>query len=152
VAGAPRIRKGGTPQTIAGLPRAEYYREYRRRIKADSARAAQYAAVSRERKNRNRAIPGWRAAHEHEHRFTVDLIPIPPLHIGHPLFDEARLHIPERGSLVTLYDPIVEDLRSEYVLAVLENRDPMAAVCKYRACQRTYAFHIAPLPLIEELI
>ena len=145
MAGAPRTRKGGTPQTIAGLPRAEYHREYRKRIKADPARAAQYAAVSQERKTRNRAIPGWRAAHEHEHRFRVDLTPIPPLHIGHPLFDEARRCVPERGSLVTLYDPIVEDLRSEYVLAVLENRNPMAAVHKYRACQRTYAFHTAPL-------
>lgn len=125
---------------------AAYYREYRRRLKSDPERAAHYAAVDRARKARNRAKPGWRAAHEPDHRCRAIVYePIPPLHTGHPLFDEARKNVLERSSLVVLYDPLVEDLRSEYVLAVLECRDPMAAVRRYRASQKTYAYHAAPL-------
>lgn len=125
---------------------AAYYRQYRQRIKADPTRAAHYAAVGRARKARNRAIPGWRAIHEPDRRQrAVHYEPIPPLHTGHPLLEEARLHVPDRSTLITLYDPLVEDLRSEYVLAVLEGRNPMAAVRKYRSCQRTYAYRTAPL-------
>lgn len=62
---------------------------------------------------------------------------IPPLsgkHVGHRMFDMAReLLGPRTSSLTTLEDPLYDDLLSEAVLALVESRDPRAAVSAYRS-------------------
>ena len=50
---------------------------------------------------------------------------MPGLHHGHDLFAQARRIVgPRRTSLVTLHDPLHDDLLSEATLAILEGRDP----------------------------
>lgn len=48
-------------------------------------------------------------------------------------------------SLVTLHDPLHEDLLSEAVLALLEGRDPAEAVRAYGARERAYGRVTCPL-------
>lgn len=56
------------------------------------------------------------------------------MHTGHALFDKAREIVgPRRGSLISLYDPLYDDLLSEATLALIDNRDPIEAVKTYRS-------------------
>jgi hypothetical protein len=117
----------------------EYWREYRRHW-SRAHRAGENA-----RKARNRAIPGWRAAHEHDHRPPAAAPePIPSLHLGHPLFDQARRFV-QASTMTILCDPLPDDLMSEAVLALLEGRDPKAAVARYRKCERSWQEATCPL-------
>lgn len=52
---------------------------------------------------------------------------------------------PRVTSLVTLHDPLHEDLLSEAVLALLEGRDPAEAVRAYGARERAYGRVTCPL-------
>ena len=101
-------------------------RNERRRRDGRGDRSAEYA------RRRSRAIP-----------------PMPGLHVGHDLFDRARdLVGPRRSSLVTLHDPLYDDLVSEATLALIEGRDPDAAIRSYGARER--AFGRVTCPLLEE--
>ena len=101
-------------------------RNERRRRDGRGDRSAEYA------RRRSRAIP-----------------PMPGLHVGHDLFDRARDVVgPRRSSLVTLHDPLYDDLVSEATLALIEGRDPDAAIRSYGARER--AFGRATCPLLEE--
>jgi hypothetical protein len=74
--------------------------------------------------------------------------PMPGLHVGHDLFDRAREVVgPRRSSLVTLRDPLYDDLVSEATLALIEGRDPGAAIRSYGARER--AFGRVTCPLLE---
>ncbi len=65
--------------------------------------------------------------------------PLPPLHDGHRLFDEARRVVgPRRTSLVALHDPLYDDLLSEATLALIEGRDANEAVRAFGARERAY--------------
>lgn len=95
--------------------RQNQLRNERRRHAGRGDRSAEYAA------RRSRAIP-----------------PMPGLHIGHDLFAVARRIVgPRRTSLVTLYDPLYDDLVSEATLALIEGRDPEAAVRSYGSRERS---------------
>jgi len=70
------------------------------------------------------------------------------MHLGHHLFELARRIVgPQMTTLVTLQDPLHEDLLSEATLALLEGRDPADAVVRYRARER--AFGRITCPLLE---
>jgi hypothetical protein len=100
---------------MGGRMDAAYYREYRRRIKADPARAAHYRTVDNARQRRLRAIPGWRAEHE-----------------PRPSRATVLPDVPARD------DELADDLRSEAVLALLEGRDAADAVRTYRSRERAW--------------
>ena len=101
-------------------------RNERRRRNGRGDRSAEYA------RRRSRAIP-----------------PIPGLHVGHDLFEQARDVVgPRRSTLVTLHDPLYDDLVSEATLALIEGRDPVAAIRSYGARER--AFGRVTCPLLEE--
>ena len=98
-------------------------RNERRRRAGRGDRSAEYA------KRRSRAIPQ-----------------VPGLHLGHDLFDLARRIVgPQKTTLVTLRDPLHEDLLSEATLALLEGRDPADAVDRYRKQERSYGRITCPL-------
>ena len=101
-------------------------RNERRRLHGRGDRSAEYAA------RMSRAIP-----------------PLPGLHHGHALFDRAR-HVvgPRTTTLVSLADPLYDDLVAEATLALLEGADPADAVRRYRA--REAAFGRVTRPLIEQ--
>jgi hypothetical protein len=100
-------------------------RNERRRRNGRGDRSAEYA------RRRSRAIP-----------------PVPPMHIGHQLFELARRIVgPQTTTLATLRDPLHEDLLSEATLALLEGRDPADAVVRYRA--REHAYGRITCPLLE---
>ena len=100
-------------------------RNERRRRDGRGDRSAEYA------RRKSRAIP-----------------PIPPKHLGHQLFELARRIVgPQQTTLVTLQDPLHEDLLSVATLALLEGRDPADAVVRYRARER--AFGRITCPLLE---
>lgn len=105
------------------------YRERQRRLRAERRRrdgrgdrSAEYA------KRASRAIP-----------------PLPELHTGHPILDRARELVPSRSTLTTLRDPLVDDLRSVAVVALLEGGDPTEAVRQYRAIEHRWGRLTAPL-------
>jgi hypothetical protein len=127
---------------MGGRMDAAYYREYRRRIKADPARAAHYRTVDNARQRRLRAIPGWRAEHEPRPSRATVLPDVPARHVGHDLFDRAFDIVPRRTSglvaVVSRDDELADDLRSEAVLALLEGRDAADAVRTYRSRERAW--------------
>ena len=122
------------------MPDASYYRAWRaahpdyrarqnrlrnerRRLRGRGDRTAEYAA------RRSRAIP-----------------PVPALHAGHDFFEEARRIVgPRRTSLVSLYDPLYDDLLSEATLALVEGRDPHDAVRRYASRERSFGRLTRPL-------
>jgi hypothetical protein len=101
-------------------------RAERRRLNGRGDRSAEY------RRRRSRAIP-----------------PLPPLHDGHDLFEEAhRIVGPRRTSLVTLHDPLHDDLLSEATLALIEGRDPREAIRRFRS--REWAIGRITCPLFGD--
>lgn len=75
--------------------------------------------------------------------------------MGHELFEVARQFVPESFETPTAtarrareretYDPLREDLRSEAVLALLEDRDPAEAVRRARSVELGWRLRLAPL-------
>jgi hypothetical protein len=64
---------------------------------------------------------------------------MPALHVGHDLFARARTVVgPRTTTLVSLVDPLYDDLVSEATLAMIEGRDPVDAVRAYRARERAF--------------
>jgi hypothetical protein len=101
-------------------------RNERRRRSGRGDRSAEYAG------RRGRAIP-----------------PLPALHVGHDLFARAQAIVgPRPSTLVTLHDPLYDDLVSEATLALIEGRDPADAVRAFGARER--AFGRVTCPLFEE--
>ena len=101
-------------------------RNERRRRNGRGDRSTEYA------RRRSRAIP-----------------PVPGLHVGPDRFEQARdVGGPRRSTLVTLHDPLYDDLVSEATLALIEGRDPVAAIRSYGARER--AFGRVTCPLLED--
>jgi hypothetical protein len=122
------------------VPDAAYYRAWR-------AAHPEY----RDRQNRLRAQRRQRngrgdRSREYAQRRSRALPPMPAMHLGHDLFEKAR-HIvgPRRTSLVTLYDPLYDDLLSEATLALIEGRDPEDAIRRYGATERSFGRVTCPL-------
>ena len=116
--GAPPIRRTASARTGSATSAAG--------ASGRGDRSAEYAG------RRSRAIP-----------------PVPALHVGHDLFERAREVVgPRRSTLVTLHDPLYDDLVSEATLALIEGRDPADAVRAFGARER--AFGRVTCPLFEE--
>jgi hypothetical protein len=112
---------------------AAYYRAWRAAHPEYKARQNQLRAERRRLHGR-----GDRSA-EYSRRRSRAIPPMPPLHDGHDLFEQARRIVGERRtSLVTLYDPLHDDLLSEATLALIEGRDPHEAIRAFRS--REHAF------------
>jgi hypothetical protein len=115
------------------LPDAAYYRSWRAAHPEYRERQNRLRAERRRRKGR-----GDRTQ-EYARRRSRALPPVPAMHLGHDLFEIARRVVgPRRTSLVTLYDPLYDDLLSEATLALIEGRDPEDAVRRYGAAERTF--------------
>lgn len=111
------------------MPDAAYYREYRARRKAegrpvDAKRDRSRASRSPEDRRREYAQRASRAA--------------PPLP---QLYEELR----HGRSLSFWEDELKMDLAQERQLAILEGRDPDAAVKAYKARELNWRGHVAPL-------
>lgn len=122
------------------MPDASYYRAWR-------AAHPEYRARQNRLRNERRRLQGRgdRSA-EYARRRSRAIPPIPPLHDGHPLFEEARQIVgPRRTSLVTLHDPLHDDLLSEATLALIEGRDPHEAIRTFRSRERTFGRITCPL-------
>ncbi len=108
----------------------------------------------RERQNRLRNERRHRdgrgdRSREYARRPTRAIPQLSSLHLGHDLFERAREVVgPRRSTLVTLQDPLCDDLVSEATLALIEGRDPEAAIRAYRARER--AFGRVTCPLLEQ--
>lgn len=112
--------------------------------------------MARERKrSRQRRAEGRRGSREAEYRNRAarrrlgDPGPLPALHSGeHPALERARELVPDprRGThLAWWLEELAADLRSEAALAILEGRDPVEAVRRYRAREHTWARLTAPI-------
>ncbi len=109
------------------------YRERQNRLRNERRRRDGRGDRSAESaRRRSRAIP-----------------PLPGLHMGHDLFTRAREIVgPRQSTLVTLHDPLYDDLVSEATLALIEGRDPSDAIRSYGSRER--AFGRVTCPLYEE--
>ena len=88
--------------------------------------------------NRCRKAPQSRATEYANRNAKRRRDPTPPLPSLFPDLD--------RGGAVSWWqDELRKDLRQEAALAVLEGRDPDEAVRSYRARERSWWWHIAPL-------
>ena len=144
--------------------RREQGREAYRRLRLRSPdyfrgwRAA-HADIERERRRR------WRAANpqlllaqqrRRRARLQTEIVPLPPSHAHHPLFDRAwevlhHLGIRRDAHLVSIRDPRWEDACSEVVVALLEGRDPVEAARAVMATERRHAVRSIPLQDVEFL-
>lgn len=94
---------------------------------------------------RQRMTPQERAADRGRPRPALRYEPVPSLHVGHDLFDEAKRHAaaagihPDRRDHV--YDPYYEDTVSEVVVALLEGRDPASAIASHRSRHHAWRAH-----------
>ena len=122
------------------MPDAAYYRAWRAAHPEYRERQNRLRAERRRRKGR-----GDRSQ-EYARRRSRAFPPLPAMHLGHELFELARRIVgPRRTSLVTLYDPLYDDLLSEATLALIEGRDPQDAIRRYGAAERTFGRVTCPI-------
>jgi hypothetical protein len=122
------------------MPDAAYYRRWRAAHPEYRERQNRLQAERRRRNGR-----GDRSA-EFARRRSRAIPPVPALHLGHDLFEKARRIVgPRRTSLVTLYDPLYDDLLSVATLALIEGRDAQDAVRRYGAQERSFGRMTCPL-------
>jgi hypothetical protein len=122
------------------MPDAAYYRSWRAAHPQYRARQNLLRSERRRRKGR-----GDRSA-EYARRRSRAIPPVPGLHVGHDLFEEARRIVgPRQTSLVTLYDPLYDDLLSVATLALIEGDDAEDAVRRYGASERSFGRVTCPL-------
>jgi hypothetical protein len=115
------------------VPDAAYYRAWR------AAHPEYRERQNRLRAQRRRRIGRGDRSQEYARRRSRTMPQIPAMHLGHDLFEMARRIVgPRRSSLVTLYDPLYDDLLSEATLALIEGRDPAEAVRRYGATERSF--------------
>jgi hypothetical protein len=124
---------------------AAYYREYRR----------QHADELREYNRARRARPEVRAqrhAQELRRRARIRASRPAEVEMRHPLLDAAAALVvmPPPGRVLRFRREVMaEDARSEAVLALVEGRDPLAAVRAFRAVERTWGMWTVPLFILE---
>jgi hypothetical protein len=122
------------------VPDAAYYRSWRAAHPEYRERQNRLRAERRKRNGR-----GDRTS-EYARRRSRAIPPVPDMHFGHELFDSARRGVgPRRTALVTLYDPLYDDLVSEATLALIEGRDPEDAIRRYGAAERSFGRVTCPL-------
>lgn len=125
------------------MPDAAYFRAWR------AAHPEYRARQNRLRNERRRRHGRGDRSAEYAKRASRAIPSIPGLHLGHDLFDRARRIVgPRKSTLVSLHDPLYDDLVSEAALALIEGRDPSDAVRAYGARER--AFGRVTCQLFEE--
>jgi hypothetical protein len=122
------------------MPDAAYFRAWR------AAHPEYRARQNRLRNERRRRLGRGDRSAEYRRRPSRSIPGVPALHLGHHLFEEARRIVGHRHStLASLHDPLHDDLLSEATLALLEGRDPVEAVRRYGAMERSFGRVTAPL-------
>lgn len=122
------------------MPDASYYRAWRAAHPEYRVRQNRLRQERRHRQGRDD-----RSA-EYARRRSRAIAPVPGLHCGHDLFEQARRIVgPRRTTLVTLYDPLYDDLLSVATLALIEGRDAEEAVRRYGAQERSFGRVTCPL-------
>jgi hypothetical protein len=122
------------------MPDAAYFRAWR------AAHPEYRARQNHLRNERRRRLGRGDRTVEYRRRQSRAIPAIPDLHLGHDLFEEARRIVGQRRtSLLTLEDPLHDDLLSEATLALLEGRDPADAVRRYGATERAFGRVTCPL-------
>lgn len=121
-----------------------YMREWRKRHReAERDRKARWRKA-----NPDKLRAQWARRSE---RNQVDTTPLPVSHSGHPLFDEAwavlqRMGIRRDEHLQVIHDQLWEEACSEAVLAIIQDRDPEAAVRAVLATERRFRIMHLPMP------
>lgn len=123
---------------------AAYFRAWRA---AHPEYRARQKAIRNERRRRlgreDRSI-------EYARRASRVIPPMPALHHGHPLFDEARALVgPNRSGLTVLHDPLYDDLISVATLAILRGQDAVEEVRRFRAAET--AWRRMTYPIVVEV-
>lgn len=134
-----------TPNPSRSMP-AEYFRSYRAAHPEYRAREAANRRARRAKNGREDRTAEY--ARRAAARPSLDIRPIPALHVGHPLFDIVRALLPIQspGTLLRFPSEIDrEDARSEAVLAILEGREPLTAANAFAASERSRRRVEAPL-------
>ncbi len=122
------------------MPDASYYRAWRAAHPDYRARQNRLRHERRRRQGR-----GDRSA-EYIRRRSRAFPPVPAMHLGHDLFEEARRIVgPRRTTLIALYDPLYDDLLSVATLALIEGRDAEEAVRRFGAQERSFGRVTCPL-------
>lgn len=123
---------------------AGYYRAWRRDH-------PDYRRREVDRTRRRRAVLGREdrvIEYRNRRSRAVAVEPIPSLHRGHELFDRARAIVgPARSGLTILLDPLHEDLLSVATLALLEGRDAIEAVRRFRASETAWRRITGPIAM-----
>lgn len=160
------------PKRMPASRRAAYFEEYRalnrdqlrivarerywQRVAADPTYRAQVAARKRARYEtdqdfraktlaRNRQDAARRRSAQRAVCESSDHTLLPRAAGGHPLLEEARRLAGPVWHTARLYWPLREDAAGEAVLAMLEQRDPVAAIRRYLASERAYRALTVPL-------
>lgn len=110
-------------------------------------RAAHPAYRARERARKRALIKGMtleerRRDRGPERRVASPPVVIPPLHTGHPLFDEAIRATRFRPGFKYLTHPYYDDLVSAIVLGLLEGRSAEAVRHEFLSKEMAWASHI----------
>lgn len=125
---------------------AAYFRNWRRTHPGYRTREVKRVADRRRRIGREDRTVEY--ANRAAARDTRALEPMPTLHHGHPLFDQARLIVgPDRSGLTILHDPLYDDLISVATLALLRGEDATEAVRRYRASELNWRRRICPIAM-----
>lgn len=122
------------------MPGAAYFRDWRRQHPEYRTRA------NAQRNERRRRLGRGNRAIEYSRRASRAFPPIPSLHQGHPLFDQARAIVgPDRSALTILRDPLYDDLISVATLALLRGQDAGEEVRRFRASETAWRRQICQL-------
>jgi hypothetical protein len=129
--------------------RADYWREWRAAHPAYRRREVARSATRRKLRGREDRSAEYRS--QARRRAAVrELEAIPPLHVGHPIFEAARELVgPPRSGLTVFLDPLHEDLLSEAVVAIVAGEDAAAAVRRFRA--REHGWRRVTAPIVAEV-
>lgn len=121
---------------MSGVMTAAWWREYRVR------RATELRAYNRRRRSEPK-VRAQRHASEQRRRSRIRAAELANVvQLRHPLLDAAAALVPIRapGRLLRFRPEMTaEDARSEAVVALIEGRDPVAAVAAFRARERAWA-------------
>lgn len=124
---------------------AAYYRAWRRRHPEYRTRESRRVAARRRELGREDRTTEYANARARREPAPV-LEPMPTLHHGHPLFDQARAIVGrDTSGLTILRDPLYDDLISIATLAILQGRDAAEDVRRFRAAEFAWRRMTCPI-------
>jgi hypothetical protein len=124
---------------------AAYFRDWRASHPAYRTRQTALRAERRRRLGREDRSAEYTMARSRRHA-TTPTEPMPALHQGHPLFDQARSIVgPNRSGLTVWLDPLYDDLISVATLALVRGEDARAAVSRFRSSETAWRRMTCPV-------